>query len=331
MVLKKSSRTALEKAVDTAGKGAASNVGPRAAIGVTKGVGISAPGMLLHGMTTARDLEVANATIAKLQQQGNPRLIDPATVRRSRFADRDDGLMTEGAEWTEFCRQIKAAGGNTVAVEVIDHGEWFETIFGHRRTAACLHLGLLLKANVYDELDDKSHWLAMRRENEGGKALSVIEKGRSFKRALTAGFFTKAAEISEVTGEGAGNISLALKAAELPDGVLQAIGDWREVTWAQARALVSANERDNSALQNRAGVMPAALHGCANRVNFIVNAVPAKEDSQTIVHAGSTLAKLLRKTDGSRVITLNWSLSNEDDAALIKWLETYAIERGTLR
>ena len=292
--------------------------------------GLSAPGILLNSMAVQRQLDEANKTIEGLQAAGNPRLIDPALVRRSRFADRDEGLITQGPDWAEFSRQIKVAGGNTVAIEVLDMGDHFETIFGHRRTAACLENGLKLKANVYKEIEPKEHWLAMRRENEGGKQLSVIEKGRSFLRGIENGFFKNAAEISQVTGEHAANISLAMKAGKIPSDILSAIGDWREVTWAQARTLVTLNAKDSEALLNRAVSVPASTQGVGQRVDYLANNLPAAVDKTEIKHGGIAMAQIVRKKNGCCVVTLNWSLSSEDEEELVKLIDDYTSRRSTI-
>jgi ParB family transcriptional regulator, chromosome partitioning protein len=274
----------------------------------------SAPSMLLGAMKFQEELARAEERLAAYDGAGIYKHIDPGLVDRSRFADRDEALMCEGQEWEDWLELLRVAGGNTVPVKVVQRGERYEAVFGHRRTRGCQMLGLPLLAMIVADIAPREQWLSMRQENEGGRPLSVVEKGKSYRVALDEKIFASPADIARMTGDSKGNVSVALKAAEIPMGIYTALGDWRQITWSQVRTLLTLHQEKENLLLDRAASIPESVKGLIPRFNYLISrAVPVARNAASITsQTGEVLAKFKQNGAGLHTLAFNWTLGDED-------------------
>ena len=184
------------------------------------------------------------------------RLIDPALIQPSRYANRHD-LNYGGPEFAALRAEIENAGGNVQPIKVRslagapEAPQRYEVVFGHRRHRACLELGLPVLA-VIDNLDDRALFVEMDRENRARKDLSAWEQGMMYRRALQQGLFPSNRKLSEAIGVDLSALGKALALAELPEAVVQAFASPLDLQFRWAKPLADALLRD------REGVLACA-------------------------------------------------------------------------
>lgn len=187
------------------------------------------------------------------------RLIDPALIRPSRYANRHPHSLS-GADFQKLRSEIQDAGGNVQPIKVRpvsreegDGGARYEVVFGHRRLQACRELGLPVLA-VIDNLDDQTLFVEMERENRSRKDLSAWEQGMMYRRALDGGLFPSNRKLAEAIGVDLSALGKALALAALPAFVIEAFPSPLQLQfrWAKplADALASDPERVRSTAQS---------------------------------------------------------------------------------
>ena len=198
------------------------------------------------------------------------RLIDPAKIRRSRWANRDSRHF-ESEDFRLLKEEIASAGGNVQPVKVRpvavtgDDPAEYEIVYGHRRYQACLELGLPVLALV-DSVDDRGLFVEMDRENRTRKDLSPWEQGLMYRRALDEGLFPSNRRLAEAVGADLGNVGKALALASLPQEVVDAFASPLELQYRFAKPLKDAFERD-----------PVIVRSRAQRLSKMTPKLPAKE------------------------------------------------------
>jgi ParB family chromosome partitioning protein len=181
------------------------------------------------------------------------RLIDPRNIVPSRWANR----IEESFRSPDFARlkeEIEEAGGNVQPVKVrrmVDGEDRYEIVFGHRRHRACLELGLPVLAFV-EEVSDQTLFKEMDRENRMRADLSPWEQGCMYRRALTEELFSSIGELAKELGVDKGNISKALKLADLPGDVVSAFPSPLELQYRWAKLLNDALQSDPEGVLLRA-------------------------------------------------------------------------------
>ncbi len=183
------------------------------------------------------------------------RLIDPERIVRSRFANRH-AVNFDGVEFEQLKAEIRDAGGNVQAIKVrtvvgLSGEARYELVFGHRRHEACRQLGLPVLA-VVDNLDDRTLFVEMDRENRSRKDLSAWEQGAMYRRALKEGLFPSNRKLAEATGVDLGAVGKALALADLPDEVVAAFGSPLELQYRWAKPLSDALMADHEGMLGRA-------------------------------------------------------------------------------
>ena len=173
-----------------------------------------------------RELEEAQAQLEQARAEQRLQRLDPARVRPSRFRNRDERSF-ERAEFRELVDSIRAAGGNSVPVNVRriddDPNYDYEIVYGLRRHRACLEAGLPLLAIVHreDELQDKAVYQAMTRENSQRDDLSPWEWGQHYARGLGQYYATQK-DLADDNGRSQAHVSHALDLVSLPEEVVSA-------------------------------------------------------------------------------------------------------------
>jgi ParB family chromosome partitioning protein len=212
-------------------------------------------GLMSAAVAGAQELEQRvqelQAQTEQLRQERGAQLLEPRLIRSSRWANRHE-LSFAAADFEALKAEIADARGNVQPIKVRPlqeagpEGVRYEIVFGHRRHRACMELGLPVLAVVQD-LGDRDLFTEMDRENRGRKNLSAYEQGVMYRRALEEGLFPSLRMLAAAVGADAGNVSRAIRVAELPQEVLAAFGSPLEVQFAWASDLAAAVERDRDA------------------------------------------------------------------------------------
>lgn len=261
----------------------------------------------------AQELHSLRAQVQQLEGERGAQLVDANLVRPSRWANRHAASF-EGEDFAELKAEIAGAGGNVQPIKVRPLRESsaddarYEIVFGHRRHRACLELGLPVLA-VVAELDDRALFAEMDRENRSRKNLSAYEQGVMYRRALKEGLFPSQRMLAVAVGADSGNVSRAIKVAELPEEILAAFGSPLAVQFAWASDLAEALQRDRKAAltaareAEQAGLAPPqvfnAITGKAGRKGAVPYSTSAPKQSPatpTAVHP------LLCKEDVMRLV-----------------------------
>ena len=177
-------------------------------------------------------------------------LLDGAQVVASKWANR----ARESFDHQDFQRlkaDIADSGGNVQPIKVrplAGHASQYEIIFGHRRHRACVELGLPVLALV-EKLTDPELFKQMDRENRARADLSPWEQGMMYKQALADRLFASREQLARELGIDAGNLSKALRLADLDPLVVKAFSSPLELQYRWAKPLADA------ILQDRARVL----------------------------------------------------------------------------
>ena len=177
-------------------------------------------------------------------------LLDGAQVVASKWANR----ARESFDHQDFQRlkaDIAHSNGNVQPIKVrpvVGQSSLYEIIFGHRRHRACAELGLPVLAMV-ENLSDAELFKQMDRENRARADLSPWEQGMMYRQALVERLFLTREQLARELGIDAGNLSKALRLADLDAAVVQAFPSPLELQYRWAKPLADAF------LQDRTGVL----------------------------------------------------------------------------
>lgn len=232
-------------------------------------------GTVVHGQTQilknqvktlSKDLGEALTSLEEARAGVPRRMLDPKLVRPSQWANRHE-LSFSNADFAELKQSIKLAGKNVQPIKVrplLAVPGNFEIVFGHRRHRACLdldaelsqvpgaeHKSFLVEA-IVEDLDDEKLFVEMDRENRQRADLRPYEQGAMYRRALDLGTFKTQDALAAAIGVDKGNLSKALKLADLPAEILDAFSSRLELQYRFVKPLEDALKND------RAGVIARA-------------------------------------------------------------------------
>ncbi len=168
-------------------------------------------------------------------------LLDASQVVPSRWANRIDASF-ENTAFQELKQEISLSHGNVQPIKVRpagSEGERFEIIFGHRRHRACAQLDLPVLALV-ESLSDADLFKQMDRENRARADLSPWEQGMMYRQALADGLFSSREQLARELGIDPGNLSKALRLADLDPAVVSAFKSPLELQYRWAKPLSDA-------------------------------------------------------------------------------------------
>lgn len=176
----------------------------------------------------------------------NCQLLDPTLVVSSRWSNRAPESFS-GPPYESLKRDIEECGGNVQPIKVRRTADRYEIVFGHRRHRACLEIGVPVLALIAD-VDDRTMWQEMERENRHRADLSPYEQGLHYKLALDRCLFPSIRSLAAAIGVDASQAAKVIKIAELPEEVLAAFGSPHvvQVNWANALHRVLARDRDGA-------------------------------------------------------------------------------------
>jgi ParB family chromosome partitioning protein len=167
--------------------------------------------------------------------------IDPALADPSPYWDRDLRFL-EDRSFAEFVEDMRRNGQQSPALarpHPTDAGR-FEVCFGHRRLFACKSLGTRLRA-VVRPLSEAQMAGAAYSENAHRESVSTLEQSRALAKYVERGVFATKQALADALGVSRSHVSNLISYAEIPDRVLEALGDWRKCTFRDANNLLKAS------------------------------------------------------------------------------------------
>lgn len=277
------------------------------------------PGQMLMVNSLMKE---SNKQVAMLEQRLKEyegvlpvRLIEANMIVASKWANRSNDSFVS-ADFLALRDEIAQADGNVQPIKVrplAGSADHFEIIFGYRRHRACLDLGLPVLALV-EQVDDKELFKEMDRENRDRLDLSPWEQGRMYQQSLNEGLFASLGELSKEIGIDKGNLSKALRLAELPDVVVDAFPSPLDLQFRWAKLL-------NDAIQQAPGeVLARAKKLSENKIDkrtskevldILLGVKPHAIFEQPVVVAGKPLAKISVNSDRVNVQFSKGALSQE--------------------
>jgi ParB family chromosome partitioning protein len=185
-------------------------------------------------------------------------LLDPGLVVASQWANRHPQAYADPA-FEALKREIAQAGGNVQAIKVRKaEGGKFEIVFGHRQHRACQELGLPVLAVVVAEMDERTLWQEMERENRARQDLSPFEQGRHYRVALDTGLYPSIRRLAEAIGVDISQAAKVIRIADLPEEVLGAFNSPCDIQVNWSSKLNAAVEKDPEGIRKRARKLAAA-------------------------------------------------------------------------
>lgn len=216
--------------------------------------------------SAAEALEVVRSEPAVAVVGGSStQALDPKLIVRSRWANRHQANFS-GEEFLLLRDEIRQAGGNVQPIKVrplhapvgpTPPGEVtprYEIVFGHRRHEACLLEGLPVTAVVAD-VDDRTLFIEMDRENRARKDLTAWEQGVMYRKALDTGLFPSKRALAGALGVDHSALAKAVTLAELPQAVIDAFHSPLELQFRWGQPLAAAFAADPDALLSRASLL----------------------------------------------------------------------------
>ncbi|CAN7778400.1 ParB/RepB/Spo0J family partition protein [Variovorax sp. LjRoot290] len=208
------------------------------------------------------ELEALKVEHARFDGADPVRALDPQTIRRSRWANRHTSSF-DTQDFADLRDEVRNAGGNIQPIKVrpvspdsltpeeVAAGTLYEIVYGHRRHAACLELGLPVNA-VIQARTDRELFEDMERENRERADLSPYEQGAMYLHALKEGLYPSMRQMGEALGANISVVSRACALAGLPQAVVDAFPSPVEIQFRWAKPLSDAQQRDPDALLERA-------------------------------------------------------------------------------
>ena len=240
-------------------------------------------------------------------------LLDPATVADVLPADRLPGAFADDS-FVELLDDIKANGQHD-AITVRPTEDGFEIASGRRRLEACRRLGIQVLARIR-RLDQDAMLGIQFSENERRQDISAIERARWLAQVKEK-FGKQVQQLADDYHLDRTTVSLYLRLARLPQGIIERLVDARALPMLKARRLMAALEQDAGAmarvlavLDHQAtaaesrGVRPSAddqvelaIRAAEGRSlprgsDEVVAAIP--NDKRVIVHRGRRVGTLIR-------------------------------------
>ena len=231
------------------------------------------------------------------------RLIDADKIAPSKWANRtEDGF--ESGDFKRLKDEIRDAEGNVQPIKVRPLqgvNDRYEIVFGHRRHRACMDLGLPVLAMVED-LNEQELFKEMDRENRARLDLSPWEQGMMYRRALDEGLFGSMGELAAGLGVDKGNISKAVRLAELPADIVAAFPSPRDLQYRWSKLLNDAMQNDPEKVLERAQQIATSTEGkpgAKQVLEILIGTHHPVSMIDTVVINGKSVAEVI--VDGDRV------------------------------
>jgi ParB family chromosome partitioning protein len=248
--------------------------------------------------------------------------VDPALADPSPYWDRDLRFLQD-KNFMEFVEDIRRNGQQSPALlrpHPTDAGR-FEVCFGHRRLFACRTLGTRLRA-VVRTLSEAQMAGAAYSENARREGVSTLEQSRALAKWVERGVFPTKQALADALNVSRSHVSNLTSYAEIPDRVLEALGDWRKCTFRDANNLLKATREPSK----RAVMLESAdrlINGAPElgfhiRLTLLLGQKPAGavESEDLRDDAGRVLAERKR---GKRSIAITFAPGGSEGLADFVW------------
>ena len=224
------------------------------------------------------------------------RLIETNLIVASKWANRSNDNFAS-TDFLNLRDEIAQAEGNVQPIKVrplAGSKDRYEIIYGYRRHRACLDLGLPVLALV-EQVDDKELFKEMERENRDRLDLSPWEQGRMYRQSLSEGLFASLGELSKEIGIDKGNLSKALRLAELPDVIVDAFSSPLDLQFRWAKLLNDALQQAPDQVLERAKKLSENKkdkRSSKEVLDILLGNKPNTVSEQSVIVAGKPLAKI---------------------------------------
>lgn len=249
-----------------------------------------------------KKLEMLEARLKEFEGSLPVKLIDADRIIPSKWANRDSRSY-ERQDFRVLKDEIAQAGGNVQPIKVrpLKGGEdRYEIVFGHRRHRACFELGLPVLA-VVEEISDQELFKEMDRENRARADLAPWEQGVMYRRALSEQLFSSQDQLARELGVDPGNMSKALRLANLPESIVQAFASPLDLQYRWAKALNDALQADPEGVVARAQELAANRSMAQNAkevFEILCGTAVTQATTETILVDGKAVGKIV--FDGSK-------------------------------
>jgi ParB family chromosome partitioning protein len=224
------------------------------------------------------------------------RLIEADLIVASKWVNRSNDSFAS-TDFLNLRDEIGQAEGNVQPIKVrplVGSKDRYEIIYGYRRHRACLDLGLPVLALV-EQISDKELFKEMERENRDRLDLSPWEQGRMYRQSLSEGLFSSLGELSKEIGIDKGNLSKALRLAELPDVVVNAFSSPLDLQFRWAKLLNDALQQEPDQVLARAKKLSENKkdkRSSKEVLDILLGNKPNTVSEQSVIVAGKPLAKI---------------------------------------
>jgi len=234
--------------------------------------------------------------------------LDPTCVQPSKWTNRHSDSF-ESADFHALRADIESAGGNVQAIKVRpilgSDPQRYEIVFGHRRHRACLELKLPVLALI-ESIDEHALFVEMDRENRQRSDLRPYEQGEMYRRALDEGLYPSLRKLAEAIGVQPSNVSVAVKIARLPAGVLDAFPSRLDIQYRWAVPLADALEKDSDVVLKKAKAIAAskgkAPRSAAEVFRDLTGAGKKSPERPPETGLGAHAAQVAVRRDGKKVV-----------------------------
>jgi ParB family chromosome partitioning protein len=164
--------------------------------------------------------------------------IDPSLAEPSPYWDRDRRFL-EDRTFIDLIEDMRRNGQQSPALLRPDPNKagHYEICFGHRRFFACKSLGIKLKG-VIQPLSEAQMAGSAYSENASREGVSTLEQARALAKYVQRGVFPSKQALADALNVSRSHVSNLTSFAEIPDAVLDALGDWRQCTFRDASNLL---------------------------------------------------------------------------------------------
>ncbi len=291
-------------------------VAPRSA----NGGPLTAPGgmALFRGEMLKQEATVAELEKELAQFREGVRTVRLSTdlISPSRWANRHEKSLS-GKAFEELKEEIAASNGNIQPILVRPVGKRYEVVFGHRRYAACVALGLDVLAMVM-ELTDLELFTMMDRENRHREDLSPFEQGEMWRKALDEGLYPSSRQMASALGVSHTHVGRCVAVARMPALVLEAFSNPTEIQVRWALELQPVLQTDPEGLAERARqVVELQTKLPAKKIFEMLLGRGAKDSKKTatvqLKAGGRTVGQISRGDAGE--VSISISAGQLDDGA----------------
>lgn len=271
--------------------------------------------------------------------------LDPKNIAHSKFANRHAlSLQLADPEFASLVESFRKEGQDQpIVVRPTPPGSSqskpYEVGFGHRRLQAALVLdqetpgGWGVDARIKN-LTNRELIALMDRENEDRKSLSPYERGWQFKTWLNEGEFKEIRQIADYRHLSDVTVLKYIQVAELPEIVIEAFGDPREIALNWIQELVRVLKHHKEAVMAEASRLKGSdsprqapmVYAALVRAGTSQTVSESSPDEQIIRLSRNRVGMKLVRRKGSLRIKFGGDLDDEYQKTLANLIKKAAAE-----